>query len=157
MGETDKERLDRELLELLNELRVALPGVQVLFAFLLLLPFQQAFPDISPLERSLYYVAFAATTAASVLLIAPATYHRIRFRDRDKESMLRIANRELLAGTALLGLAIASVTFLITDILFGEAAGTVAGAVAAVVVLWFWFGLPISRKVRDAERSDPTS
>ena len=157
MGESDEERLDRELLELLNELRVVLPGVQVLFAFLLLLPFQQTFPQISPLERSLYYVAFAATAAASVLLIAPSTYHRIRFRDGDKERMLRLANRELLAGTALLGLAIAMVTFLITDRLFGETAGTVAGGVAAVVALSFWFGLPISRKVRDAERSDPTS
>ena len=157
MRESDEERLDRELLELLNELRVALPGVQVLFAFLLLLPFQQAFAQISPLERSLYYVAFAATTAASVLLIAPSTYHRIRFRDRDKERMLRTANVELLAGTALLGLAIATVTFLITDILFGEAAGTGAFAAAAAVVSWFWFGLPISRKIRDGDRSDRAS
>lgn len=157
MAETEKERVDRELIELLNELRVALPGNQVLFAFLLLLPFQQAFAQVSPLERGLYYVAFAATAAASVLLIAPSAYHRIRFRDGDKERMLRTSNVLLLAGTAMLGLAMATVTFLITDVLFGEAAGAFAAAVAAGVVAWFWFGLPLSRKVQDAESGDHLS
>lgn len=157
MAETEKERVDRELIELLNELRVALPGIQVLFAFLLLLPFQQAFAQVTPLERALYYVAFAATAAASIFLIAPSTYHRIRFRDGDKERMLRTSNVLLLAGTALLGLAIATVSFLITDVLFGEAAGAVAAVIAAGIVAWFWFGLPLNRKVQDAESADPAS
>ncbi len=147
--ETEKERIDRELIELLNELRVVLPGVQVLFAFLLLLPFQQAFSQVTSLERIFYYAAFAATAAASVLLIAPSTYHRIRFRDGDKERMLRTSSDLLLVGTALLGLAIATVTFLITDVLFGEAIGAVSATVAAAIVAWFWFGLPLSRKATD--------
>lgn len=157
LAETEKERVDRELIELLNELRVVLPGVQVLFAFLLVLPFQQAFAAVTPLERGLYFVAFAATAAASVVLIAPSTYHRIRFRDGDKERMLRTSNVLLLAGTALLGLAIATVTFLIADVLFGDAVGAIAAAVAAAVVVWFWFGLPLSRKAQDAGSTDQFS
>lgn len=157
LAETEKERVDRELIDLLNELRVVLPGVQVLFAFLLLLPFQQAFAAVTSLERGLYFVAFVATAAASVLLIAPSTYHRIRFRDGDKERMLRTSNVLLLAGTALLGLAIATVTFLITDVLFGDAVGAIAAAVAAAVVVWFWFGLPLSRKAQDAVSTDRVS
>lgn len=149
MAETEKERVDRELIELLNELRVVLPGVQVLFAFLLLLPFQQAFAQVTPLERSLYFAAFAATFAASILLIAPSTYHRIRFRDGDKERMLRTSNRLLLGGTGLLGLAIATVAFLVSDVLFGETVGTISAGVSGLVVAWFWFGLPLSRKARD--------
>ena len=149
MAESHKERVDREVIELLNELRVALPGVQVLFAFLLLLPFQQSFAELTSLERQIYYLAFASTAAASVLLIAPSTYHRIRFRDGDKEQMLRTSNRLLLGGSVLLGVAIASVTFLVTDVVFGDPAGATAAAIAAAVVSWFWFGLPLSRKVRD--------
>lgn len=157
LAETEKERVDRELIELLNELRVVLPGVQVLFAFLLLLPFQQSFAQVTPLERGLYYAAFVATAVASVLLIAPSTYHRIRFRDGDKERMLRTSNVLLLAGTGMLGLAISTVTFLITDVLFGDVVGAAAAAAAAAVVAWFWFGLPLSRKVQDDVSPDPTS
>lgn len=149
LGETEKERVDRELIELLNELRVVLPGVQVLFAFLLLLPFQQTFAQVSVLERDIYFVAFAATAAASIMLIAPSTYHRIRFRDGDKERMLRTSNRMLLAGTALLGCAIATVAFLVADVLFGELVGAMAAGVTGVVVAWVWYGLPLSRKARD--------
>ena len=154
LPETEKERVDRELIELLNELRVVLPGVQVLFAFLLLLPFQQAFAQVTPLERGLFFVAFAATAAASVLLIAPTTYHRIRFRDGDKERMLRTSNVLLLAGTGLLGLAIATVTYLVTDVVFGDVIGAVAAVIAAALVVSFWYGLPLSRKAEDAVSTD---
>ena len=149
MAESHKERVDRELIELLNAVRVALPGVQVLFAFLLVVPFQQSFVELTSLERQIYYLAFVTTAAASVLLIAPSTYHRIRFREGDKEQMLRTSNRFVLGGSLLLGVAIASVTFLVTDLVFGNPAGATAAAIAAVVVGWFWFGLPLSRKVRD--------
>lgn len=157
LAETEKERVDRELIELLNELRVVLPGVQVLFAFLLVLPFQQGFTGLTPLERGLYFFAFIVTAFASILLIAPSTYHRIRFREGDKERMLRTSNVLLLAGTALLGLAISAVIFLITELLFGDAVGAIAAAVAAAVVVWFWFGLPLSRKAQDAVTADRVS
>ena len=149
MAESQKERVDRELIELLNEVRVALPGVQVLFAFLLVLPFQESFASVTGLERQVYYLAFASTAMASVLLIAPSTYHRIRFREGDKEQMLRTSNRLLLGGSLLLGISITSVTFLVTDLVFGDPASATAAAVAAAVISWFWFGLPLSRKVRD--------
>ncbi len=87
--ETHEERVNRELIELLNELRVALPGVQVLFAFLLAVPFSQRFAETTELQRDTYMVALLSTLAGSVFLIAPTAYHRIRFRDRDKEALLR--------------------------------------------------------------------
>ena len=151
MAETEKERLDRELIELLNELRVALPGVQVLFAFLLLLPFQGTFDRVTPFERVLYVVAFLAATASSILLIAPSTYHRIRFRDGDKKRMLETSNRLLLGGTMCLALSIAAVTFLIADWLFGSVVGGALAAIVAALVAWFWYGMPLSRKLQDRQ------
>lgn len=151
--ETSKERVDRELIELLNELRVALPGIQVLFAFLLILPFQSGFAERSDLERGLYFLAFLATATGSILLIAPTTYHRIRFRAPDKEHMLRTFNKLLLTGTALLGVAISAVTFLVTDVVFGPAIGLIAAAVAAALIVCLWFALPVRRNL--AENGGP--
>ncbi len=152
-GETSKERVDRELIELLNELRVALPGMQVLFAFLLILPFQAGFAEVSDLERSLYFVAFLATAVGSIVLIAPTTYHRVRFRAPDKEQMLRTFNQLLLAGTASLGLAITAVTFLVTDVVFGRLVGLVAASIAAGLIVILWFTLPVRRNLREVGRA----
>jgi hypothetical protein len=147
-GEDRKERIDRELIELLNELRVALPGVQVLFAFLLILPFNQGFSKIDHIERAVYFGAFIAAALATALLIAPSSYHRLRFREHDKERMLFTSNRLAISGTVLLALAISGVVFLITDVLFQEIAGAlVAGAIAAWFG-WFWYGLPLWRKAK---------
>ena len=149
MAETHKERVDRELIELLNELRVVLPGVQVLFGFLLLLPFQQTFGQIGDLERAVYFVAFLSSTAASVLLIAPSTYHRIRFREPDKERLLRHGNRFLLAGTLALGVALAATAFLITDVLFGLGPGVAVALAAIALVASAWYILPLRDKSDD--------
>ena len=94
----EKARIDRELMELLNEIRVALPGVQVLFAFLLILPFQQRFDQTSDIDRAVYTLALLSSATAAALLIAPSAYHRLNFRRRNKERMLFDANRLLLAG-----------------------------------------------------------
>ena len=153
--ETEKQRVDRELIEQLNEFRVALPGVQVLFAFLLVLPFQTAFADATQLQRGLYYLAFIATATASVLLIAPTTYHQIRFRERDKARMLQTSNQLFLVGMGLLGLATVAVTYLVTSVVLGDPMGALAAAVAAVLVAYLWFGLPLYRKARDARRGIP--
>ena len=150
--ETEKERVDRELMEQLNEFRVALPGVQVLFAFLLVLPFQTAFIDATQFQRGLYYLAFIATATASVLLIAPTTYHRIRFRERDKARMGQTSNRLFLIGMGLLGLAIVAVTDLVTSVVLGAPLGALAAGAAAVLIVYLWFGLPLFRKARDARR-----
>jgi hypothetical protein len=149
VAESEKERIDRELIELLNELRVVLPGVQVLFAFLLILPFQQGFPTLDDLERSLYFLAFLATTAASGLLIAPSTYHRIRFREGDKAAMLATSNRLLIGGTVFIAIAIATVAFLVTEIMFGDLVGAAVAAFVAGWLGWFWYGLPLSRRAAD--------
>ncbi len=106
-------QVDRELIELLNELRVALPGVQVLFAFLLILPFSQGFREVTSAQRAVYFGAFVCTAVATVLFIAPSSYHRLQFRQRDKERMLLSANKMAIAGTAFLALAILGVVFLI--------------------------------------------
>src|SRR3954467_7811545 len=105
-GESRREKIDRELIELLNELRVALPGVQVLFAFLLVLPFQQRWTIVNEVEKAAYFISFASTAVASILLIAPSTYHRIRFRDQDKFDLLRFGNRMLLSASVFLAVAI---------------------------------------------------
>jgi hypothetical protein len=96
------DELDRELIELLNELRVALPGVQVLFAFLLAVPFANGWRRVTHFQRDVFFVAFLCTAAATILLIAPSTYHRLRWREHDKEHMLTTANRLTIAGSAFL-------------------------------------------------------
>ncbi len=153
MSGRSPEDLDRELIELLNELRVALPGVQVLFAFLLAVPFTTGWTHITELQRDVFFVAFLATAAASILLIAPSAYHRLRWRERDKEQMLETSNRLAIAGTIFLALGMTAAVFLISDILFKAwwaalTTGLIAGAFA-----WFWYGLPLSRRAGDAARS----
>ena len=148
-GRDPGERLDRELIELLNELRVALPGIQVLFAFLLTVPFTQRFAALSGVQRDVYFAAFLATGVASVLLMAPTAYHRIRWRQYDKERMLRTANRLAIGGMLCLASAIAAVVFLIADLLFSSAAGALASAAISALLAWLWFGLPLSRRIRD--------
>jgi hypothetical protein len=145
--------LDKELIELLNELRVALPGVQVLFAFLLAVPFANGWTRVTDLQRDVFFVAFLTTAAASILLIAPSAYHRLRWREGDKEQMLRTSNRLAIGGTIFLALGMTAVVFLISDILFsawwaGLTTGVIAGGFA-----WFWYGLPLSRRPGDAARS----
>jgi uncharacterized membrane protein len=143
--ESQKEQVDRELIELLNELRVALPGVQVLFAFLLTLPFSQRFGQVTRSERDVYFAAFGCATVATALLIAPSAYHRIHFRRHDKEQLLETSNRLAIAGTVFLALAVACVVYLITDFLYHVVAAAVATAVVAGCFGWFWYGLPLSR------------
>jgi hypothetical protein len=153
---TEKKRsdedLDRELIEFLNELRVALPGVQVLFAFLLAVPFANGWTRVTDLQRDVFFVAFLATAASSILLIAPSSYHRLRWREGDKEHMLRTSNRLAIAGTVFLAIGMTAVVFLIGDILFK---GTWAAFTAAVIggaFAWFWYGLPLLRGVASDAR-----
>jgi hypothetical protein len=145
MPEDEKQRVDRELIELLNELRVALPGAQVLFAFLLILPFTSEFPKITTAQRATYFGAFLCTAAAWGLFIAPSSYHRLQFRTATKERMLFTANRLSIAGTFFLALGIIGVVFLVTDVLFNAPAATMVTLAMAGWIAWFWFGLPLSR------------
>jgi len=142
-GETRKERIDRELIELLNELRVALPGVQFLFAFLLVVPFQQKFGRTSHLQHGVYFVALAAAALATALLIAPAAQHRILFRQHDKEMLLRRSNRSALAGLLALGVAICSALLLVVDALFSLTLAWVTAGALAVLLVWWWLAVPL--------------
>jgi hypothetical protein len=144
--ETKKERLDRELLELLNEVRVALPGVQVLFAFLLAVPFQQRFVEVTSFERDVYFIALALSLIATALLIAPTSLHRLNFRARDKEAIVLISNRLVIAGTVVLALAMTAVMVLIADVIFGTTMTIVTGVTSGLVFALLWLALPLSRR-----------
>ena len=148
MPERSDSDLNRELIELLNELRVALPGIQVLFAFLLILPFSHGFTKVTGGERAAYFLAFVCASLACALLIAPSAYHRIQFRHHDKKHMIRLANRQAIIGMGFLAIAMSSVAFLITDVLFGSPWAAIATAIAAAVYAWLWFGLPLLRHMR---------
>ena len=138
--ESPKERHDRELIELLNELRVALPGVQVLFAFLLAVPFARGWPKTTDFQRDVFFVAFVAAAASSALLIATSSIHRIGWRVSDKEQIVRVGTALTIGGLFALAVAIVSVTLLVTDYIFDRTAAYVtAGALAALIgVTWYW-------------------
>src|SRR5213592_1583011 len=114
-NETDVERLDRNLGELLQELRVALPGVQVLFAFLLTIPFNQRFALLTTAQERIYLATLLSTTIAAVLLIAPTAYHRLTFRKQQKERLVFVANRLAIVGLGFLAVAMTGVVLLVTD------------------------------------------
>jgi hypothetical protein len=141
--EDRKERVDRELIELLNEIRVVLPGAQVLFAFLLILPFQPRFELLTSLDRDAYFAAFLCTAVGTILFMAPSANHRLRFREHDKEGMLLWFNRLVLTGTVFLAAAVSLAVFLVTDMLFEERWAAVAGAVVAAWLVLVWYVVPL--------------
>jgi hypothetical protein len=145
-SESAKERVDRELIELLNELRVALPGVQVLFAFLLTVPFARRFADTSDFQRDTYLVTLISAAVASGLLMAPAAQHRALFRARNKENLLHRANRYAFVGFIVLAVAIAAAALLVVDFLFGRLTGLVTGIALGALLLWWWTVLPLLQR-----------
>jgi uncharacterized protein DUF6328 len=144
-----RERRNRELIELLNELRVVLPGVQVLFAFLLTVPFSNGYTRMTALQRHVYFIALLSTAISVVLLIAPSTYHRITFRHGDKERLLLAANRYAISGTAFLAIATASALYVICDVLFGAAPAAIVGGLALLAMVFVWYAIPVRRLLRD--------
>jgi hypothetical protein len=143
--ETEKERLNRNLDQLLGELRVALPGVQVLFAFLLVVPFNQRFADITSFQRTVYFVTLLCATAACVCLIAPTAHHRIEFREQDKERIVMGGNRLAIAGLGLLATAMTGAITLVTDFLYGSTTTAVAAVLVALLFATVWYAVPIRR------------
>ncbi len=144
--ETELERYDRNLNELLSELRVALPGVQVLFAFLLVAPFNQRFGTVSRFERGVYFATLLCTLLASILLIAPALVHRLTFRLGQKAYVVHIANRLTIAGLSVFALAMTGAVLLVTHYLFGALTAIVTTAVVVVAFALIWFALPLQRR-----------
>ena len=143
--ESEKERLDRNLQELLGELRVALPGVQVLFAFLLVVPFNQRFPEITSFQQTTYFITLLLATAESACLIAPTAHHRIEFRAEDKKRIVFHATRLAIVGLALLASAMTGAVMLITDILYGSSTVAIVAASVALLFALLWFAWPIKR------------
>ena len=144
----DKDRHDRELLELLNELRVALPGVQVLFAFLLTVAFSQRFVSLSATQENVYFVAVLCSAAATAFLIAPSAFHRIQFREGDKEWLVQFSNKLALAGLLFLACAVCCVLYVISDFVVGGSITVVSTAAGIVLFALLWFVLPLMRKAR---------
>jgi predicted neutral ceramidase superfamily lipid hydrolase len=144
--ETEEERLDRNLAELLQEVRVAQTGVQVLFAFLLVLPFTNRFAQVTGYEKGVYIATLALAAVSTLFLIAPSAHHRVLFRLQDKRHIVLIANDLALAGTAALALAMTGSMLLITSFLFGTAAGIAAGAITAIAFAAVWYAIPFQRR-----------
>src|SRR3954464_1077303 len=155
-GESRSERINRELIELLNELRVALPGVQFLFAFLLVVPFQQRATQTTDFQKDVYYVTLVAAVMATALLIAPAAQHRVLFRQNDKEKLLKRSSRSAFAGTVVLAVAISSAGLLVVDVLFDATQAWVTAIAVAVLLAWWWVVTPLWQRAqgRSDERSD---
>ena len=145
--ETPAERLDRNLEELLQELRVILPGVQVLFAFLLVVPFNQRFGEVTAFQRDLYLGTLLCAAAASACLIAPSIQHRIAFRTQDKENLIFRANQMVIAGGAFLAVAMTGAIWLVTGFLFGDTVTAAAVVVVAAMFATLWFGVPLARRI----------
>jgi hypothetical protein len=146
----EQERLNRQLIELLNELRVALPGVQVLFAFLLAVPFQNRFGQASPFERDVYLVTLLASAAATGFLIAPTGYHRILFQRGDRPRVIREGTRMLMAGLVCLAVAMTGAVFLATHFIFASGTAVAAAVATGALLAWLWFGIALVRRARES-------
>jgi hypothetical protein len=142
-GEDRQERTARELIELLNELRVILPGVQVLFAFLLMVPFTQRFPDLDDLETGVFFMTLLCTAVATALLIAPSAHHRLLWRRGVREQRLVVGNMLTIAGLIFLLPAIVGVVFVITAFLFGLTVAVIVTGLLALFFALLWFILPL--------------
>jgi hypothetical protein len=147
--ETKEERLDRELAELLQELRIALPGVQILFAFLLTVPFNNRFEQVTEFQKDVYFVALLAALASITCLIAPSAFHRIRFREYDKEAIVLSGTWLARIGLAFLAVSLTACASFVTDFIFGGTTATVVTAAFGLALVGLWFAVPIARKAAD--------
>ncbi|MEW6637876.1 MAG: DUF6328 family protein [Actinomycetota bacterium] len=151
-GESEQERSAREIVELLQELRVVIPGVQILFAFLLTIPFTGRFETLTGLQRGVFFATLMCTAVATALLIAPSAHHRLLWRQGAREHRLRVANALTIAGLAFLVPAMVGVIFVITDLMFDA---SLAAAVTGLVALSFfsvWFALPLWYRLKNGGR-----
>jgi len=149
MGEEDDQnRHDRQLGEMLQETRVAMPGVQVLFAFLLAVPFQQRFEETTSFQRDMYLATVLLAAAATISFIAPSAYHRVQFERHDKKHLIQVGNRFLIAGFAFLALAMTCAVTLVCDVMFRSTTLAIVVPLLAIAFAWTWFGYPLSRRLR---------
>jgi membrane-bound acyltransferase YfiQ involved in biofilm formation len=147
-SEDEQERLNRQMMELLNELRVAMPGVQVLFGFLLTVPFQQRFQRVTEFQELVYFATLIAAAVATAFLIAPSAYHRLMLEQHDKPNIIHIGTGQMIAGLAALAVAMNGAVLLVTDVLFESDTVAVTLALLASLYLTLWFGFPIARRLQ---------
>jgi hypothetical protein len=148
-AEDIKARLEREHNELLQELRSLIPGSEVLLGFLLAVTFTSQFADLGDTQRYVYFATLVCTALALVLYLAPASYHRLRFREGDKDYMLRKANREAIAGTVFSALALTGVLYLVTSFVFGTAEAILASIAFFTFAAWRWWSHALYRTLRE--------
>jgi cation transport ATPase len=144
----DQERLNRQMTELLNELRVVMPGVQVLFAFLLAVPFQQRFATVTTFQRDVYLATLLAAATATAFFIAPSAYHRIAFKQHEKERIIQMGTRQFVIGLVALAVAMNGAVLLVTDLLFRSTTVVIVAVCVGGLFLWMWFGIGLWRRMR---------
>ena len=149
MDEDRKERLDRELREMIEELRALIPGAEVLFGFLLAIRFTAEFKELGEVLENVYYGALVSTAIALVLLLAPSVFHRVRFREGDKEVLLRKGNREAIAGTGALAIALTAALYIISELLFSRLVAILVSIAFFAFAAWRWWGVALKRKMDD--------
>jgi hypothetical protein len=150
--ESPQDKQNRQLIELLNELRLAVPGVQMLFGFLLAVPFSTRFSSVSNLGRDLYLVTFLTAGAATLCLIAPTSIHRIEWRHGQKRQLLRLSNTLAILGTLFLAIAISTAIAFVIEFLLGAAWAALIGGTAALLFAALWYGVPLFRLWRAGRR-----
>jgi hypothetical protein len=144
----EERKRDRQMIELLNELRVALPGVQILFAFLLTVPFSMRFERLTTFQRDTYYVTLMATALSTACLIAPSAAHRLRFHQSERSWIVESANELMIAGLVILAVALCGSVVLITDMMFDGARVWIYSGAVAVIIVGLWFVRPLTRHAR---------
>ena len=146
--ESEQERLNRQLNELLQEIRVAMPGVQILFAFLLAVPFNERFEETTDFQVKVYLFTLICAGVASACFIAPTAYHRIMFEQRDKPKLISMSTHFAIAGLGALALAMTGAVLLVTDFLFSPATAAVVTVLLFALFAWLWFGLATTRRLQ---------
>jgi hypothetical protein len=144
--ESRPQRLDRNTVELLNELRIAGTGIQVMFAFLLIVPFNTGWKQVDGFERTVYFVTLLVVAMSAFLLMAPPIHHRLLFRHGEKPFLIRVGNYMAISGMACLGLGFIGILVLVSDVVVGGAAPAIVGVLAAAVIAGLWFLLPLLRR-----------
>jgi hypothetical protein len=153
--ETPDEKLDRNTIELLNELRIAGSGIQILFAFLLVVPFNAGWTKTTSFERGVYFVTLVLVAVAAVLLLAPPIHHRLLFRHHEKRYLVTSGNRLAIAGMAFLGLGFTGIIVLLSDYVVGGLAPLVGGVLTFASVGCLWFAMPLIRRSREPADQPP--
>lgn len=151
--ETPTQRINRNVIELLNEVRVAMPGVQVLFGFLLAVPFQQRFAMVDDFQRMTYFVTLLCAAGATACFVATSAFHRLVFRQGERPAIVKYGNRMSILGLICLALAMNGAVLLVTDFLFESPVPVIVGLLLASLYAWLWFGVGLTRRLKNNRRA----